>query len=375
MAIMLWKQYESRLDGLGTTVLTFLRWTPTEMYQSLCIRPSSPDHLSIEILNEIVDLAAAKLTLRAFCYSGMEILGYHLPQFPEHIDKLEYLEVLYVRFNVIPHMPTTVCQLSNLYALNFECNKLETLPDEIGNLTNLMSLNLAVNNLTTLPTTCTKLTNLVDLLIERNRMDDAAAILIGDIVNRLHKLLRLDISYNNIISENECRKLYNVFLCTVSMSVGQTLYDATNRSMDEGRLKYVDVRHNPGASDIGDVWDWERVLRTRVEKEIRQRLDHAHIARDFSMRAVELPEAPYTLALKEKLPPFTANDWYKLFLCAFSHPEWGISPERGYFYVVSKINARASAIFKYLTKITCVDAARMVVKKSLSSRQFLLLTH
>ncbi len=82
---MLWQDYifTPTLDATGDEILKILRNPTVPHCKSIRIRQSYPK-CSIKTLNEIVDLAAEKLTLRALSFGE----DYYHSIFPERIDKL-----------------------------------------------------------------------------------------------------------------------------------------------------------------------------------------------------------------------------------------------------------------------------------------------
>lgn len=347
-------------------------------YSSIRVNDDVHD-VSNDMLNTIIDLAADMLTIRAFCYCDKNWnMGV---QFPEHINKLEFLEVLYIRSHEsIPHMPVSMCQLHYLREFVFSGNKLGTLPNEIGNLTNLMSFVLNNNRLRTIPITCKKLVNLINLQLYNNFIEDEGALSIADIALGLHKLIWLNLDYNRI-KDGGC--------LTISRLIVRE--DSIVKS-----LPRLDLKHNPGYNRLNAEIYWRRYLfdnsyYNEVPDMIGNKINFAQeierVLREFVPRAVDAKDA-HTLALKETLPAhFTTKEWYDLFLYVFSrkdlYGDWGwdgihhnyVFLHLDYIRLIKRIYFVAGPVFRHLNKSLPADMAHMIVKGSLSSqKKFSILT-
>lgn len=107
-------------------------------------------------------------------YYQLHIREQHLQAFPEDLDQLSHLQILFLWNTNLSSLPETIGRLSNLESFFLAGNQLHTLPDSIAQLSNLRMLNLYNNRFQTIPDCLYRLPQTCVVVLQQNPLNREA---------------------------------------------------------------------------------------------------------------------------------------------------------------------------------------------------------
>ncbi|MDW8273524.1 MAG: leucine-rich repeat domain-containing protein [Chitinophagales bacterium] len=155
-------------------------------------------------LNRITGIPVCIGKMASLEYLNMNGFFFNTPErklktIPREICRLEKLNTLSLKDNVIDSLPSCIGQLKNLEHLDLRDNLLSSLPDSIIYLRKLKKLLLKANELSSIPTEIYKLDALREFDLSMNPRLDFEKVF--ELLKKMQRLEILDLSYNKLNQE------------------------------------------------------------------------------------------------------------------------------------------------------------------------------